>query len=117
MYLFEAKGSAAFELVADLFEPISEIAQDKEILVCVQTKQRAKAIIFAIKNHAQSLNKILALCNGVPEEDYNKSVPEMMADIMKIVNHPIIAELFSSQAQNDTTSFGSATENTEANGQ
>ncbi len=115
MYLLEATGKDAFELMADLFDPIGEIASDKMILKCIQTNQKVKAIKFAMKNHSESLIKVLALCNNIDASEYNKTAPEMLADVMQVINHPTIASLFTSQAQSESeASFGSATENTEA---
>lgn len=115
MKLLEVTGAEAFEMMADLFDPIAEIASDVEILKCIQTNQKAKAIKFALKNHAKTMAEIMAICEGVPLEEYNKTLPEMMQDVLTVMNHPIVADLFTSQAQNKETSFGSATENTEAN--
>ena len=115
MYLLEATGEQAFELMADLFDPVAEIASDMDVLACIQSGQKLKAIRFALKNHAKAMTKIMALCEGVAVEDYKKTAPEMLRDVLLVVNHPIVADLFTSQAQsNDEASSGSATENTEA---
>lgn len=115
MYLLEAKGEQAFELMADLFDPIGEIASDARILKCIQTNQNAKAVKFAMKDHADSLMKVLALCNNCEVSEYQKTAPEILVDVMKVINYPTIASLFTSQAQSESeASFGSATENTEA---
>lgn len=117
MKLLEVTGAEAFEMMADLFDPITEIASDIEILKCIQTNQRAKAIKFALKKHSKAMAEIMAICDGVPLEDYHKSLPEMMQDVLTVMNHPIVADLFISQAQNDETSSGSAMVNTEASEQ
>lgn len=113
MKLLEVTGAEAFEMMADLFDPITDIASDAEILKCIQTNQRAKAIKFALKNHAKAMTEIMAICEGVPLAEYHKTLPEMMVDVITVMNHPIVADLFTSQAQNNETSSGSATENTE----
>lgn len=117
MKLLEVKGTEAIEMLADLIDPISEIAADAEILACIQTEQKAKAIKFALKNHAKEIVQILAICEGVPEEDYHPSVVEIPAKILEIVNHPDIAKLFTSQAQTEALLSGSVTENIGANSQ
>ena len=114
MKLLEVTGAEAFEMMADLFDPITDIASDVEILKCIQTNQKAKAIKFALKNHSKAMTEIMAISEGVPLSEYNKNLPEMMKDVLTVMNHPIVAELFFSQAQNEETSSGSATENTEA---
>ena len=114
MKLLEVTGAEAFEMMADLFDPITEIASDAEILKCIQTNQKAKAIKFALKKHSKSMAEIMAICEGVPVEEYHKSLPEMMRDVLTVMNHPIVADLFTSQAQNEETYSGSAMESTEA---
>lgn len=114
MYLLEAKGEEAFELMADLIDPISEIASDAKILHCIQTNQKMKAVKYAMKKHKKTLIKILAMCNGVPEEEYNRTAPEMLAELMAVTNNETVAGLFFSQAQRETgTGSGSATVSTE----
>lgn len=114
MKLLEVTGAEAFEMMADLFDPITDIASDAEILKCIQTNQKAKAIKFALKKHSKSMTEIMAICEGVPVSEYNKNLPEMMKDVLTVMNHPIVADLFFSQAQSEETSSGSATENTGA---
>ena len=115
MKLMEATGAEAFEMMADLFDPITDIASDGEILACINTNQQAKAIKFAMKRHSKALAEIMAICEGVPVEEYNKNAIEMLRDITVVMNHPMIAELFFTQAsQSEETSSGKPTENTEA---
>lgn len=114
MYLFEAKGEAAFELMADLFDPVAELVADDHFVKCMQTNQRAKAVKYAMQNHGKELRQILATCNNVPVEKYNKTAPEMLVEIMQAINHPLVAELFTSQGQqSEENSSGSATASTE----
>lgn len=114
MKLLEVTGAEAFEMMADLFDPITDIASDAEILKCIQTNQKVKAIKFALKNHSKAMAQIMAICEGVPLDEYNKSLPEMMKDVLTVMNHPVVADLFTSQAQKEETSTGSAMESTEA---
>ncbi len=112
MKLLEAKGIEAIELLADLFEPITVIAQDAEVLRCFQTDQRVKAIKFLLKKHPHEVLQMMAICEGVPVEDYQPAVYELPAKLLEIVNHPEISKLFTSQAQTKAPSSGSATETT-----
>lgn len=113
MKLLEAKGTEAIELLADLIDPIADIAVDNEILMCIQTNQKMKAIKFALKNHSKAILELMAICEGVPIEEYRPSVPELPAKLLEIVNHPDVAKLFISQAQMEAQHFGSATEDTQ----
>ena len=117
MKLLEVTGTEAIELLADLIDPITEIAADEEILACIQTGQRAKAIKFAMKNHSEDLLMLMAICEGVPIEDYHPSLVEIPSKILEIVNHPDIAKLFTSQAQTEALRSGSVTENIGAENQ
>ena len=114
MKLLEVKGAEAIELLADLIDPITEIAGDAEVLQCVQTGQKAKAVKFILKKHPKTILTIMSICEGVPVEEYNPTVTELPAKILEIVNHPDIAKLFTSQVQTEASSFGLATEITEA---
>ena len=115
MKLLTATGEEAFELMADLIDPISDIAADADILRCYKTNQKMKAIKFAMKKHPKTMTEIMAICEGVPVSEYKKTAPEMLIDVLTVVNHPTVAVLFTSQAQdvNSVTSSGSVTENTE----
>lgn len=113
MKLLEAKGVDAIEILADLLDPIAEIAKDGEILSCVQTGQKLKAVKFAMKRHAKTILEILAICEGVPVEDYHPSVLDIPAKLLEVVNTPEVESLFTSQVQTQASSFGLATESTE----
>lgn len=117
MKLLTATGEDAFELMADLIDPISEIAADADIMRCYKTNQKMKAIKFAMKNHPKTMTEILAICEGVPLGEYKKTAPQMLVDVLRVVNHPTVAVLFTSQAQDvkTETSSGSVMENTEVN--
>ena len=114
MKLLEVKGTDAIELLADLIDPIADIAGDAEVLKCIQTGQKLKAIKFALKKHAKSIIEIMAICEGVPADEYKPSVPELPSKILEIVNTPEIEALFTSQVQTEASSSGLVTENTEA---
>lgn len=114
MRLLEVTGTEAIELLADLIDPITDIAQDADILKCIQTNQKIKAVKFALKNHAQTVIEIMALCEGVPVDEYNPYITELPGKILEILNHPDIAKLFTSQVQTEAPSSGLATENTQA---
>lgn len=115
MKILEAKGAEGMSLLADLFDPITDIVSDPKILKCLQTKQILKVFKFSLKDHPNELNAILAICNGIDPSEYNKTVPEMLEDLMDVVNDPTITRLFFSQAQSqDSASFGSASEITQA---
>lgn len=114
MKLFEAKGEDAIELLADLLDPISIISTDQKVVTCLRTKQYIKAIKFGMKSHPKETLQILALCDeGCPAEEYHPSALEIPVKLLQILNHPDVGKLFTSQAQTEAVSSGSATESTE----
>lgn len=113
MKLFEATGEEAIELLADLLDPIVEISSDVEMMRCIQTDQKLKAIKFALKNHPKQIIQIMALCEGTPLEDYHPKAYELPAKLLEILNHPDVSRLFITQVQTEAPSSGLAMESTE----
>lgn len=114
MKLSDFQGEAALDLLADLIEPVGEIASDKDIVKAYSEGNKFKAIAAAIKAHKQAVIKILALLDGVPVEDYKVNVFTLPAKLLELLNDPEVAMLFTSQGQmGDATSSGSASEKTE----
>ena len=114
MRLFEAKGEDAILLLADLIDPVAEIAMDQDIVRCLRTKQNMKAIKFSMKRHPKEVLELLAVCDaGCPVSEYKPNALEIPVKLLQILNHPDVAKLFISQAQTEAVSSGSATEITE----
>ena len=110
MKLLEVRGEEALSLLGDIFDPIVVLAQDPEILHCIETGQKVKAIKYALKKHPKTILELMALCEGVPVEDYKPAIYELPSKLLEIVNHPEVAKLFTTQAQTAAPSIGSATE-------
>ena len=118
MKLSDYKGEAALDILADLIEPIGDIAGDKEVANLLREKKVAKAVKVAIKNHKRSVIEVLAVLDGEDPNNYTPSVFALPAKLLEILNDPEFLSLFTPQEQNMVqTSFGSATANTEANEQ
>lgn len=114
--LSDYKGEDALDLLADLIDPVADIASDKEIATLVRSKQSKMAIVkVAIKNHKKAILEILAILEGVPVEEYECSVFSLPVKILEILNDKELINFFTSAGQTeDATSFGSSMENTEA---
>ena len=112
MKLLEARGEEAITLLADLLEPISIVCQDKEFLHCIETGQKSKAIKYAMKNNPKAILEIAAICEGVPVDEYQPFTFELAGSLLKIMNHPDVSKLFTSQARMKAPNSGSATETT-----
>lgn len=114
MKLSDFQGEAALDLLADLIEPVGEIASDKNIVKAYTEGNRFKAISTAIKSHKQSVIQILALLDGVPVEEYKVNVFTLPAKLLELLNDPEVAQLFTSQGQmGDAISSGSVSANAE----
>lgn len=91
------------DLFADLLEPVGELLTDKELVASLQGNDKLKAATQGIKGHKAAIIKILALIDGVDVEEYKVPSPPVLAlKILKLLNEPDIAMLFTPQGQNVT---------------
>lgn len=121
MKLSEVKGEKALDMLADLIEPITEIADDKEIVKIMASRKKTKestkivlgrAVSTAIKKHKKAVIKILATLDDVPVEEYDCNILSLPKKLLDIVNDEAIFDLFTSQGQETQTPSGSAMVNT-----
>lgn len=128
MKISEIKGDRVFEVIADVIDPIANIAGDKEITELLSKKKlpegsdpRAfalerlkKSAPKLLKSHKGDIIAILAALEGVSCEKYKKglSMLKLMKDFTELLNDPDFKALFFS-AQSGSGS-GSASESTEA---
>lgn len=112
MRLSDIKGEEALDMLADLLEPIVEIASDKEITANMG-KDNMKAVKVAIKSHKKAITEILAILNRQDPKTYEPNLLELPAMLVDVFNDPELIRLFQSQVQIPQTSSGLATENTE----
>ena len=87
MKLSEFKGEEAMMVLADLIDPISEIAKDEAIKEIRQKQgQMADIIKVLLKNHTKSVLTILAILNRENPETYEPSLielPTMLVELLK----------------------------------
>lgn len=117
MRLSEIKGEDALDVVADLIEPIAEIAMDEQFMTAYRAgKPKLLLIKYVLKAHKHAMLTMLATLERKSVEDYVKEVNllSLPAQILDIVEDPEVARLFGLQGQTEKPSFGSAMENTEA---
>lgn len=116
MKLSDIKGEAALDAVADLIDPIAEIAQDKILVGLIRLKNYSEAIKLGIKKYKKSILTILAVLNQEDAKTFEPSLVEIPVMLMEVFNDPAFASLFPSQVQSkEETSSGPAMVNTEAN--
>lgn len=117
MKLSEIKGEQALDVLADIIEPIAEIAMDAEVREMRKAgKPRLLIVRQVIKTHKEALIQILAALDMKTVEEYRETLnlTTLPLQIMEMLNDEHVGELFGLQSQTEKTSFGSAMENTEA---
>lgn len=111
--LSEYKDEEALELLADILDPVAEIAQDKEVQEGFKKdsgKTLAQIVSLVVKGHTEAVMRIMAALDGVPFEDYHCNVLTLPMTLMQIINDPDLRAFFVSQGQTDSSSTsGSAT--------
>lgn len=118
MKLSEIKGEQALEVLADIIDPIGEIAIDKEIRGMIGAgKPKLLMIKHVLKKHPKEVIEIMARLNLQDVEEYkaNMNLLTLPLEINEVLNDPDVMLLFQSQSQNLEPAFGSATESTEEN--
>lgn len=94
MKLSDIKGEAVFDVVADIMEPIANIAADPEAVKAFKpdagtdVPARVKAVAsYLIKEHRTDTVAILAALNQVSAEEYLKNVTmaKLIADVLDVI--------------------------------
>lgn len=112
--LSEYKDEEALDMLADLIDPVVNIFGDKEVADYYRAGVIIKSVQVAIKNHKKDVIKMLAILEGVKEEEYHCNLLTLPKILLSVFNDPELRGFFDAQSQTDSeTPFGSATENTE----
>ena len=128
MRLSDIKGDRVFDVIADIIEPISNIAADETVSLLFKREklpegmsvktfmlERVKKTVPTIlKRYKDDIIKILSTIEGVSEDDYRASLTlaKLIQDVTELLTDNSFGELFIS-AQSGISS-GSAQENIEA---
>lgn len=128
MKLSDIKGERTLDVIAEIIEPISNIAQDKQAAALFKREKAPKgmdvrsfaieklknAAVSLIKTHKNDIIAILAAIQGVSVEEYTDTlnIAKLMHDFVDIANDSEFISLFIS-AQSGTSS-GSAPVNSKA---
>lgn len=127
MRLSNIKGERVFDVIADIIDPVANIAQDETASALFKREKlpegmtakafllkRTRAAIPALlKGHKGDIISILATIEGSSAEKYKEdlSLAKLMKDATELLTDEAFGELFlSAQSEN---SSGSAQENTE----
>ena len=128
MKLSDIKGERVFDVIADIIDPIANIAADDEAAKLFKRRPLPNAVDVRkftinrmrssvpklIKSHKGDVVSILATIEGVTAEEYVRELNmlKLMNDFVDMLTDDEILALFTS-AQTESSS-GSAQENTEA---
>ena len=126
MRLSDIKGDRVFDVIADIIDPIANIASDETASAIFKREklpegmtakaflmERArKAVPALLKGHKSDIITVLATIEGTSADDYRASLTlaKLMQDTSEMLTDEAFGELFIS-AQSGTSS-GSAQENT-----
>lgn len=127
MRLSDIQGDRVFDVIADIIDPVANIAQDDDAASFFKREklpdgvtakdflmQRARKTIPALlKGHKSDIIAILAAIEGVDANEYRNSLNlvKLIRDATELLTDEAFGELFIS-AQSETSS-GSAQANTE----
>ena len=126
MRLSDIKGDRVFDVIADIIDPIANIASDETASALFKReklpegmtaksfllKRARKAVPALLKGHKSDIITVLSTIEGVSADDYRASLTlaKLMKDTAELMTDEAFGELFIS-AQSGTSS-GSAQENT-----
>lgn len=127
MRLSDIQGDRVFDVIADIIDPIANIAEDDAASALFKreklpegvtakefmTQRARKALPALFKNHKGDIIAILAAIEGVSTDDYKGALNlvKLMRDTAELLTDDAFTALFlSAQSEN---SSGSAQENTE----
>lgn len=109
----ELKNEQAIEVLADMFDPIVEIASDDAVKSAARSNNKILMVKLMLKNHARSIFELMAISEGVPVDEYECNILTLPTRLLELFNRPEFGFLFQSQSQMmEETSSGSATEST-----
>lgn len=116
MKLSEIKGDRVFEVIADIMEPLANIAGDDDVMAIFTDKSKAEdetGVQFALRkaktsvpvllrDHKDDVVEILAVLNGVDKDEYleNVTIPKLIGEVFEVLTDN---ELLAFLSQSGTT--------------
>lgn len=131
MKLSDIKGDRVLDVIADIIDPIANIAQDKDINEMFKRKavpegmeareffaeRMRKGMPALLKGHKQDIIAILAAIEGVTAKQYTETLnlAKLFTDTMEIMTDNAFIDFLSSQkTEKGAGAPGSASESSEA---
>lgn len=95
----ELKNEQAIEALADMFDPIVEIAGDNEVVSAARSDNKILMVKLMLKKHARAIFEIMAIIDGVPVDEYECNMLTLPAKLIEVFNRPEFSVLFPLQGQ------------------
>lgn len=126
MKLSDIKGERVFDVIADIIEPVTNIAQDKEITLfrretppdgmtarAFALQKIAKNAPLLLKRHKTDISAVLASIKGQTVDEYvdGLNMATLSVDLLELLNDKEFVSFFTSAMQTADMS-GSASETT-----
>lgn len=131
MKLSDIKGDRVLDVIADVIDPIANMAQDKDVAAMFKreavpegmdardffAKRMCKGLPVLFKGHKADIIAIMAAIEGVTPEQYAASLdfPKLFTDVMELVTDNALLDFLSlSETGKDADAPGSASASSEA---
>lgn len=131
MKLSDIKGDRVLDVIADIIDPIANMAQDKDVAAMFKreavpegmdardffAKRMCKGLPVLFKGHKADIIAIMAAIEGVTPEQYAASLdfPKLFTDVMELVTDNALLDFLSlSETGKDADAPGSASASSEA---
>lgn len=112
MKLSDIKGDRVLDVIADIIDPIANMAQDKDVAAMFERKavpegmeareffaeRMRKGMPVLLKGHKADIIAIMAAIDGVTPEQYAESLdfPKLFGDVMELVTDNAFLDFLSS---------------------
>lgn len=118
MKLSDVKGDRVFDVIADVIDPISVLAEDADVKAIFKRGEkipddktpsqvfmaRVKHYLPAIlKNHRDNIIAILAAIKGVTSDEYKESITlaTLVKDVLELLGDKVFLDFLSSQESSE----------------
>lgn len=110
--ILDARGEEALDVLADLLDPVTEIATDPEISGMMQTGGSATVAQLAaavLRRHKSAVMQIMAIDDGKTAEEERGllSAVTIPARLLRLLSNESVKELFFGAAGTDESADGS----------
>lgn len=119
--ILDARGDEALDVLAELLEPVGNIAADPVIQKIMGTGGTGSLLDFckiALKQHKNEVIEIMAIDDGKTADEERKvlSALTIPARFLNLIQIPAVSELLFGLAETETPATGSAAESSSGNG-